>query len=218
VLAASLAAVGFLFDIQSRLPDAYMPPDAEGWRAYLRVAPSVGVLLPLAALLWLGMKSRLRFAAYAIAAAALAFSLAVWDARSAWSRYLEHAPHPFAARVPPGAQVFWPAPSSPAWTALHTTNWFSADQGAGIVFTRATAIEWPLREAASRPLREAIALCQMLKRPDCAIAAETAAALCRRPEGPDFLVLNGRVEGWQPLLQDAFGSQLLRLYACRPGG
>ncbi|HWA36553.1 MAG TPA: hypothetical protein VG873_01725 [Burkholderiales bacterium] len=216
VIAACLAAVGMLYDIQRRLPDLYIPPESEVWRAYLRVVSSFGVLLPLAVLLGFGMQSRLRRAACGAAVVLLAFAVMIWDARSPWSRYIElRSPHPFAAVIPEGAQVFWSAMSSPAWTSLRTTNWFSADQGAGIVFTRATAIEWPQREMASRALREATAMCD-IGRGDCTLAAAPARALCRFPQGPDYLVLSGGVEGWRALAEDAWApGRVLRLYACR---
>jgi hypothetical protein len=216
VVSACVAAVGMLYDVQRRLPDLYMPLD-EPLTAYFRVAGSLGVLLPLAALLGFGMQSRYRRAACVASLLACAFAVAIWDARSPWSRYLEQRPtHPFSSAIPKGAQVYWSTVSSPAWTALRTTNWFSADQGAGIVFTRATAIEWPQREVASRPLREAEKVCELLKRPDCTIPAAPVRALCSFPQGPDYLVLSAPVAGWRALGLDPFGKgQALRLYACR---
>jgi hypothetical protein len=214
--AACLAAVGMFYDLQRRMPDVYVPADTELWRGYLRMIGSVGILLPLAALLGFGMQSRFRRAACASAVLLLGISVAMWDARTSWSRYIEErSPHPFASFIPHGAQVFWFAMSSPAWTALRTTNWFSADQGAGIVFTRGTAIEWPQRQAVTRRLRDASAMCDIVRHAQCAIPAASARAVCAFPHGPDYLVLTGQVEGWRPIAQDEHEGQVLSLYACR---
>lgn len=216
VAVACLASVGLFFDIRVRLPDAYAPRDDAAWRAYLRALSSAGALLPLAALLWLGMKSRFARAAAALAACAFALSVAVWDARSTWSHYVERggAAHPFRALVRPGEEVFWPGASSPAWTVLARANWFSVDQGAGVVFARATALEWPAREAASRALRESVAFCALTQDPECRIDPALARRLCRMPRGPHYLVVNGRLDGETPLARDAYHGLVLRLYSC----
>lgn len=216
------AAAGLLFEVQSRLPLEYVAAGTGSWTDYLPAATSLGVLLPLAALVWLGAHSRLEHVVSVAAALLLAGSLAAWDARKPWSRFVEReTPQSESLRraLSPGAEVFWADASSPAWLLLRTPNWFSADQGAGIVFNRETALEYSARKQASRDLRSANADCLM--RPDgkaCAVDALRARALCARRDGPDYLVLDEPVEGrsFQAELVDELGSKRrsFYVYAC----
>jgi hypothetical protein len=154
---------------------------------------------------------------------ALAVSIAAWDARKPWPRLIEHASagaNPFRAALRPGAVVFWPGPYGKAWIALRTSTWFSVDQGAGVVFNRGTAIEFAQRDLASRALRSAIDNCAMVGQPGCRIDARPARGLCGRRDGPDYLVLNARIDGpatveWPLPAEFGPGRQSLFLYDCR---
>jgi hypothetical protein len=224
VLVAALcaAATGLMFEVQGRLPLQYGAIRTVPWTDYLYAAGSVGGLLPLALVLWLAACSRFIAVGLLCSSAALALGIAAWDARAPWPRLIDRAsgePHPFRRVLAPGDQVFWPDPHSPPWLVLRTPTWFSADQGAGIVFHRATAIEYAERKRASNDLMGTMADCRMAG-PACRIELRRARALCERPAGPDYLVLNGRIDtiksiDWvlPPGIQP--GAQSLRLYACR---
>jgi hypothetical protein len=117
--------------------------------------------------------------------------------------------------------VFWPGPYGKSWLALGKPTWISVDQGAGVVFNRATAIEYARRVRDSAALQSALDNCTMVQLPNCRINAQPARDLCARPSGPSHLVLNGQVEG-QPAvanwpLRPAIGSgpPALYLYSCR---
>jgi hypothetical protein len=219
VAVAAAAACGLLFDMQAKLPLEYLRGAALGWRDYIPALASLGVLLPLAAVWWLFAHSRFAPAAAFAAALGLAAGVAVWDGRVSWSRFVEQDPAPVAAfrqALPPGAQVFWPAPSSPAWLVLRRPNWFSVDQGAGIVFNRATAIEYAARGQVALDLRVASTDCIMAAG-RCSIAPRRARAVCSRADAPDYLVLDGRIRG-VPAIEDFLGSErphTVYLYACR---
>ena len=218
-----VASVGLLFDIQSRMPPVYGAVQAQDWTDYLHAAASVGGLLPLAALLWLAAYSRFALAAAGAAAVVFTVSIAAWDARKPWPRFIERASagaNPFRAALRPDAVVFWPGPYGKAWLALGTPSWFSVDQGAGVVFNRGTAIEYARRELASAGLRSAIDNCAMVPQPACRIDARPARELCEWRDGPDYLVLNARVDGytaveWPLPPEIGPGRQSLFLYACR---
>jgi hypothetical protein len=216
VMALCLAAVGLLFDTQMRLPDPYAQELRPEWREYVRVAGSVGLLLPLGVLLWAATQSRARRGAQAAGMCMLLLAIATWDERGTWSQYVEGygTPHPFSRIVGSGTEVYWPAPSSPAWTVLRTRNWLSADQGAGIVFSRTTALEWKARDAVSRRLHNEYKACQIARRDDCPIEPAAARAVCRFANGPAYVVLNGKVEGWRALAEDGYPGQTFRLYRC----
>jgi hypothetical protein len=88
------------------------------------------------------------------------------------------------------------------------------------VFNRETAIEYAERERVSRALRSAMENCAMVEQPACQIDANPARALCDRNDGPDYLVLNARIDGYVaiewPLPPDIGpGRQSLFLYPCR---
>jgi len=223
-MAAALcaASVGLLFELQARLPPQYGPVRPALWTDYVNVAASVGGLLPLAFLLWLAACSRFRTAALVFAASAFAVGIAAWDARAPWLSFIEQADrgaNPFQRVIAPGAQVFWPARHSPAWLALGRSTWFSADQGAGIVFNRDTAIEYAARKRASRDLISANENCAYAGPGACRIELRPARALCERRGAPDYLVLHARIEGrgsveW-PLAPGILPGVLsLHLYSC----
>jgi hypothetical protein len=213
------ASCGLLFDVQARLPLEYLRGAALGWKDYIPAVATAGSLLPLAALWWLLVHSRLAAAASFASLLAFAAALFVWDGRGSWSRLVEQQPAPVAAfrqALPHGAQVFWPAPSSPAWLVLRTPNWFSIDQGAGIVFNRATAIEYAARGRASLDLRTASTDCVMASG-RCSIAPRRARAVCGRADAPDYLVLDGAIRG-VPAVEDFLPIErphAVYLYACR---
>lgn len=219
---ACAASVGLLFEVQARLPSVYGATRLPVWTDYVNAAASVGGLLPLALIIWTAACSRFAVAALAAAAAAFAVSVAAWDAREPWPRFVEQASketNPFQRSLPPRAVVFWPGPYGKAWFALGRPTWFSEDQGAGVVFNRQTAIEYDRRERATRTLRSAMEACATVEQPDCRIDVRPARELCDRAGGPDYLVLNARIEGYAamewPLPQDIGpGRRSLFLYAC----
>ena len=222
VATLAVASVGLMFEVQSRLPLAYAARPVD-WTDYIHAAASVGGLLPLAGLIWLGACSRWPWAGLALGFAATVTAVISWDARSQWSRYIEQAgvqESPFRQSVPRGATVFWPEPGGPAWLLLRAPSWFSVDQGAGIVFHRATAIEYTARRQASLELRAGMQNCVYVDRVGCDIKPEYAHKLCTRRDAPDYLVLNGRIEGqaaveWRLPPGLGPGRNALYLYACR---
>jgi hypothetical protein len=222
--ATGAASVGFLLDVQSRLPLVYGTTQPASWADYLPAVGSLGGLVPLASLLWLAACSRFHIVAVALAAAALLGSVAVWDARSPWQRFIEQADgqqNPFRHALAPQAQVFWSDPNGPVWLALGTATWFSVDQGAGVAFSRATAMEYDARKRASESLRGRIQNCALAHPAECRIDSRVAIALCRRPAGPDYLVLNGFIDGHRAAAQwrmpAAIGTRrpTLHLFSCR---
>ena len=208
------------------LPSVYGALRQTGWTDYVHAAASVGGLLPLAALLWLAACSRFSIIAAGVCAGALALSLAAWDAREPWPRFIEQASgdtNPFREALPRGAQVYWPGPYGKTWLALGSPSWISADQGAGIVFNRHTALEYVERRHVSKDLLSAIDNCANAEQAQCRIAPQFARGLCARLVGPDYLVLNASVDGYAaiewPLPPDIGpGRRSLFLYDCRAFG
>ena len=217
------ASVGLLLEVQLRMPTEYGAVRPPQWTDYVDPAATVGGLMPLAVLLWTAAVSRFTALALVAAAAAFALGIAAWDARGPWPRFVERAitgANPFRDALPPDAVVYWPGPHGKAWLALGRPSWISVDQGAGVVFNRGTAIEYAHRERASRDLQSAIDNCRMVAQPACRIDARPVRELCARQGGPDYLVLNARIDGYSGIewaLPPEFGPgrQSLFLYDCR---
>lgn len=216
------ASVGLLFEVQVQLPPEYGAVRPVVWTDYAKALCSVGGLIPIALLLWLLACSRFGATALLFGVSAFALGIGAWDARAPWLRFIEQAgggANPFHRAIAPGATVFWPDPHSPVWLVLGTATWFSADQGAGIVFSRDTAIEYAARKSAARDLTSANENCTFGGPGACRIELQHARALCERSDGPDYLVLHARVEGpasvdW-PLAPGVLrGVRSLHLYSC----
>jgi len=217
------ASVGLMFEVQFRMPSVYGAMQVPVWSDYVAAAATVGGMLPIAILLWLIACSRFVLVAAGLAAATFALSIAAWDARKPWPRFIDAAsatPNPFRSALPPGAQVFWPGSYGRTWLVLGKPTWFADDQGAGIVFHRDTAIQYASRKRAVHDLQSAMENCAMAAQPDCRIDARPARELCARQDGPDYLVLNARIDGydaveWTLPPESGLGSKSLLLYACR---
>ena len=217
------AAVGLLFEVQLRMPSVYGATRPLQWTDYVNAGATVGGLVPLAVLVWTGAYSRFSALALGVAAAGLVLGIAAWDARGPWPRFVEQASagaNPFRDALPPQAVVYWPGPHGKAWLVLGRPSWISDDQGAGVVFNRGTAMEYAEHKRAARGLQSEIDNCTMVEQPACRIDARPARELCGRPGGPDYLVLNARIDGYRaiewPLPADIGpGRQSLFLIACR---
>jgi hypothetical protein len=100
---------------------------------------------------WLGERRNPSSGAAALVAAAAlcaAFTPLGW---SAWSRtmYTQKALADFAdwrRQIPPQAEVLWPGSVVGPWYVLGRSSYWSLEQMAGIVFSRATAMELESRE------------------------------------------------------------------------
>jgi len=209
------------FELGLEVPD---PSQALRTAGTIAAAYILGGLVPLASLLWLAACSRFRAVAAVLAGAAFLGSIAAWDARTPWSRFVERAgeqENPFRRLLTPHAQVFWPAPNGAVWLVLGTATWFTVDQGAGIAFHRSTAIEYNERMLASEGLRSRIQNCAMAYPAECRIDAPVATALCQWRRGPGYLVLNGRIDGhaaiaeWRIPRVSGSNQSTVFLYACR---
>lgn len=112
---------------------------------------------PLTALLVTGLLVALashgrpwRAAVLALSVGAFGFALLHWDRRDAFSRATESPPanHPFKQVIPSSATVFWPEHLEAVWGLLERTSHYNRQQGAGVLFNRATAqLIAPRREA-----------------------------------------------------------------------
>jgi hypothetical protein len=115
-------------------------------RGLVAPAARLGVLeVVLAAALGRFLFARSRTAALAAALAVLVWGLTIWDRRSPWQRHYENAssaPAELVAGIAPGQQVLWLDGIKETWLFLRRPSYYSSTQGAGLLFSRANALEF----------------------------------------------------------------------------
>ncbi|MEO5689951.1 MAG: hypothetical protein ABIR54_21550 [Burkholderiaceae bacterium] len=191
------------------------------------------IALPaMVALIWLwerGTAPR----AFASAAALALFGLAAthWDQRSPWARYVESASrgaHPFAALIPPDAQVYWHEQTAATWILLQRANFMSLSQASGLLFNRETAMEALERIPAFLAVMVNTQTCANLERfggahfayPACELPRQAFLGFCKaRPTHPDFLVATtdfgtGVIARWTFDPRDGSPPTTYALYDC----
>jgi len=167
------------------------------------------------------------------AAVGVAFGLSMWDQRSPWQRRLEGSleagPPVFDEQVPPGAVVYWDKDLITPWLLGRRGNFFSRDQGAGLLFDRAAAMEYSRRHALIAAIDEERGACQLahartrtLSAPGstCVVPLALVGGLCKMPGRPDYLVFPDPLptapaaEWHEAIAADATRRKSFYLYSC----
>jgi hypothetical protein len=127
-----------------------------------------------------------------------------WDQRSSWTKYVMSGVQPsLSASLEPTATVFWQGGgATETWLLLRRPAYVSYTQASGLLFSRATALEWSRRQQAVGRLLPFERLSASTKPPSCAIVdaslrLEEIAAICRRAAGLDGVVLTHSAAGLQ---------------------
>ncbi len=71
-----------------------------------------------------------------------------WDQRTLWRRYVDNvheAPTELVAMLPKTGGLYWEGDMTALWLMLQQPSYFSCDQGAGVLFSRGTAISYAAR-------------------------------------------------------------------------
>jgi len=172
-----------------------------------------------------------RAAAAALAAAGVLFGVSVGDQRSAWQLRLEDpaAASVFEAEIPAQATVYWDDSLIDPWLLARRASFYSREQGAGLLFNRATAVEFDRRQQAMMPFEIQRALCGVVAEravqagatpPPCVMPPESVAAVCRATVHPDFLVFEAplglpEVAEWHDMQPGQAGAgHSFHLYSC----
>jgi hypothetical protein len=180
--------------------------NALNWLLVVSTMPSL--VLPAAALAlraWEGAGLG-AFVSAILVFLALALGTFTWDQRTSWTRYIEtglDVSHPFSAYIPRTAQVYWQDDVAATWVLLRRASYLSPEQGAGILFSRPTALEIERREKIFEPLRMQRDICQAMaalqgegeprQRSECWPTEAVAEHICRAHAGPDFLIFERRL-------------------------
>ena len=165
--------------------------------------------------------------------ALLACGGAWWDQRSDWQRYVENGLHgsglPFEGVVPPSATVLWDDSLIEPWLLMQRQQFFASEQGAGLLFSRPTAMEFAVHENAIRPMLVQRQVCKTVAvftgtgDVNCYPTPEILREICQQePRHPDYMVFRalpdsdgtGAVAIWNYRPGDPVHSRSYRLYDC----
>jgi hypothetical protein len=191
------------------------------------------IALPvIAGLVWLWERGGVQRAVAAVATLGLAAVAAThWDQRSPWARYVESAPrgtHPFAALIPPDAQVYWHEQTAATWVLLQRANFMSVSQASGLLFNRATALDALDRIPAFMAVMSNTQICGNLERfggahvayAACELPRDSFLGFCKAtPKHPDFLIAStdfgtGVIARWTFDPRDGSRPTTYALYDC----
>jgi hypothetical protein len=195
--------------------------------------PFVGGLLALLVVRLAGGGTGRRVVAAVLAIAGVVFGVGVWDQRSPWQQRLEGGattvPPAFESDIPAHASVYWDDSLIDPWLLARQANFFVKDQGAGLLFNRATAMEFDRRERATAGFELQHELCSAVaamtsqagsRPPGCAMSRESVIEVCSAPLHPDFLVFETplslpAVAEWHDMAASADASRhSFYLYSC----
>lgn len=174
-----------------------------------------------------------RWVSSVVLLALLACGGAWWDQRSDWQRYVENGLHgnglPFEGVVPPSATVLWDESLIEPWLLMQRQQFFTPEQGAGLLFSRPTAMEFALHENAIRPMLVQRQVCKSVAvftgsgDVNCYPTPEILREICQQePRHPDYMVFRatpdsdatGAVAVWNYRPGDPVHSRSYRLYDC----
>ncbi len=183
-------------------------------------------------LIWLWERGGVpRMLAATVTAALFGVAVTHWDQRTPWARYVESAPrgaHPFAASIPPNAQVYWHEQPAATWILLQRANFISTNQTSGLLFNRATTLDALDRIPALLSVMINTQTCANLEHLGAAGLAPAACALPRKnfldfckasPKHPDFLIAStdfdvGVISRWTFDPADGSPAVTYALYDC----
>lgn len=194
---------------------------------------AVGAAIGYALMRGLAAAGAWRWVSGVVLLALLACGGAWWDQRSDWQRYVENGLHgsglPFEGVVPPSATVLWDDSLIEPWLLMQRQQFFASEQGAGLLFSRPTAMEFAVHENAIRPMLVQRQVCKTVAvftgtgDVNCYPTPEILREICQQePRHPDYMVFRalpdsdgtGAVAIWNYRPGDPVHSRSYRLYDC----
>ncbi|HVW72452.1 MAG TPA: hypothetical protein VHC39_02345 [Rhizomicrobium sp.] len=180
-----------------------MPYDA-GF-SYLSFAFVIAALMVICVELLLTDKQYryIRGVSLGLAVVLVCMALSRWDMRTPWTKFLEApAPPPrdLTAMLPANASIYWEGSVEMPWLRLKRADYYSCEQGTGVVFHRQTAMTYEQRTNNFAPFRlvhpDSPDTCldfDSPKKPDRTRGG--LAKLCRKEPGLDYLVMLAPIPG-----------------------
>lgn len=162
----------------------------------------VALVATIVYLLFKRFPSGMRRAMPVLAGIVLVLGVSLWDKRGPWQSGIENGFDAAAlqAQIPESAQVYWERDNRGAWMVLRRASYVSSTQGAGIAFSRPTALEYRDRTDRLQPLmqREVIDIFRNKQKAVADLPPLTPELLktaCHRAPELDFMILSRRVDG-----------------------
>ncbi len=167
------------------------------------IAPLINLAFVAAIVIVIAIAPRSRSFVAAITLTLFVATVTRWDQRLPWKTYVDTSrtpPASLTALLPATGQIYWEGDMTLPWFVLHRPNYFSCEQGAGVLFSRPNAIAWARRADSFAPLNtldfQRYSFC---KRPaSVPLAPRDGMALtklCRREPGLGAIVLTRPLQG-----------------------
>lgn len=192
------------------------------------------IVIVAAALYWFALRREAASSAALAAGVVLVLSLAAWDQRSPFAKYVDSATpglHPFSRIVAPGEQVWWHGENLGdgrslilPWILMERASYVSAFQHVGQHFDRARTLELHRRDQRVLPFAMQASLCGVVElinpQEKCQPEFDAVEDLCRDARELDYLILETDYPGkwiasWTPPVEIAGRSPRFHLYACK---
>lgn len=169
-----------------------------------------------------------RTAGAALGLLSLTAAILCWDRRDELNRAIEAVPSPapFEDQMPADATVFWPEQLAGTWGLLQHASHYNRQQGAGLLFNRATAELMAPRRAAYQGINDDFEQCEIgsvfgrspAQLAACAVPSVTRLrTLCAGALHPDYIVVQHPLP-IAPLATWTTGRVTLRLHDCSQFG
>jgi hypothetical protein len=152
-------------------------------------------------------------AAVALLLCVFAMGALHWDQRLAWHREIEgfrDQAHPFDRFIAPSQSVYWPDNTDAVWFMLKRSQYFSPEEGGGVVFNRSTAMEFKERRSVFSTFEIQRGLCRTMasitggtdaELEQCSPTLDVVQGICHSPRHPDYTIFPlklpvGLVDTW----------------------
>lgn len=181
-------------------------------------------------LLWiLNWPSQLRVISWALLMFAAVASVMYWDRRDPWQHFVEsslHATHPFQKYIGEHQQVYWHSQLLGSWLVLKRPNYYSAHQGAGLLFNRGTMEDLAAREPEFKGLQLQESLCGVMSgvtgsqsEESCSPTLDLVEEICNKQAKLDFMIFDrklprGVIDEWTFVPPPGYQSKTYYLYDC----
>ncbi|MDS4022595.1 MAG: hypothetical protein RKR03_19125 [Candidatus Competibacter sp.] len=186
--------------------DAFLPWWDRPANPYLSFAASTpfAIVVLLGAFYWLSTR-RITPSSYRLAFVLfiLTFSIFYWDQRTSWAKFVENGlnkEHQFKRYIASGNQVYWQNNLLSTWLLLQRPNYYANFQAAGLVFNRATAMEYAKRDKVFEIMVFQEQLCGVLNLLNnnyaCELDIEAVREVCQNSPKLDFLILQSELKGF----------------------
>jgi len=165
------------------------------------LAPTLALITGILAALWFAVRQTRARTSILIGGALLLAAGVAWDQRTPWRAFVDAtpaAPVSLTALLTNPAPMYWDGDMTVPWLLLNRASYYSCEQGAGVLFSRATALQYRHRTGSFRQAQSldfgALSFCPAIA-PKAAPTAADLATLCGHEPGLGNVVLTRDIPG-----------------------